>query len=148
MATTIKVSHRVKAMLKERKEALGVRSVDEVLERQLTESQEEVGAGTAAGVRRKRVRRAEEEEEEKRVPQLLSYEILVREPAALKWFTGMKEQALNWTMEALRDAVIILSSFNGFAFCGDIKVAWAMMLAVIVVPSNLALLAEEEHPDA
>jgi len=108
MATTIKVSHRVKAMLKERKETLGLKSVDEVLERQFIESQDEVGAAAAAGVRRKRARKADDEEEHKRVPQLLSYEILVREPAALKWFTGMKEQALNWTMEALRDAVIIL----------------------------------------
>jgi hypothetical protein len=115
MATSVKVSHRVKAMLKERKTELGAKSVDDVLERLLLDSQDERGAGGVAGAARKRARLAEDEEENEKVPQLLSYEILVREPAALKWFTGMKEAALNWTMIALRDAVTICSRFCAFA---------------------------------
>ena len=115
MATSVKVSHRVKAMLKERKTELGAKSVDDVLERLLLDSQDERGAGGVAGAARKRARLAEDEEENEKVPQLLSYEILVREPAALKWFTGMKEDVLNWTMIALRDAVTICSHFCAFA---------------------------------
>ncbi len=112
MSTHVKVSHRVKAMLKERKKELGLRSVDEVLERMLAESQEGADADVVVVARRKRARVADEEEEDARVPQLLTYEILAREPAALKWFTGMNERALNWTMAALRDALTISSWFH------------------------------------
>jgi len=118
MATHVKVSHRVKAMLKQKKTELGAKSVDDVLERLLIDSQDEEGAGVVARASRKRARLAEENEEDEKVPQLLSYEILAREPAALKWFTGMKEAALNWTMDALRDAVIISSRFCDFASPG------------------------------
>jgi hypothetical protein len=114
-------------MLKQRKTLLGAKSMDEVLERLLVDNQGDGGADVVARASRKRARLAEDDEENEKVPQLLSYEILAREPAALKWFTGMKEQALNWTMGALRDAVIILSCFHDFASCGHSKVTWAMM---------------------
>jgi hypothetical protein len=41
MATSVKVSHRVKAMLKERKTELEAKSVDDVLERLLLDSEDE-----------------------------------------------------------------------------------------------------------
>ena len=70
MATSVKVSHRVKALLKERKTALGLKSVDEVLEHLLGHhgGHGDADGGERAG--RKRGREAEEEEENERVPQL------------------------------------------------------------------------------
>jgi hypothetical protein len=148
MKTSVEVKASTRALLKLKKEELGLKSADEVIAHLLGQPDRVVDADDVVLARRKRSRVADEEEEDKRVPQLLSYEVLAREPAALKWFTGMKEQALNWTMGALRDAVIILSCFHDFASCGHSKVTWAMMWALIVVPFNLALSAEEEYPDA
>lgn len=55
------------------------------------------GRGGSEWKRRKSRSAVEEEEEVQRgekIPQLLSYEVLAREPQALKWFTGLKEGPL------------------------------------------------------
>ncbi len=73
------------------------------------------GAGGARGAApRKRARRAAAGGHDKRVPQVLSYELLAQEPAALKWFTGLKADTLDWTIRALRLAVVL---FGACAFC-------------------------------
>jgi DNA helicase IV len=105
MTTTIKVSHRVKAMLKERKEKLGLKSADEVLEQLLKEPRDAEDADDVVVARRKRARMAEEEEENERVPQLFSYETLAQEEKAIKYFTGLKQSCMDWVMKVMVDAV-------------------------------------------
>ena len=114
MATSVKVSHRVKALLKERKTALGLKSVDEVLEHLLGQhgGGEDADGGERAD--RKRGREAEEEEENERVPQLFSFETLVQEEKAIKYFTGLNQTCMEWVMKAMVDAVRPFVHFGGF----------------------------------
>lgn len=87
---------------------MGLASLDAVIQYLLQGTMVEEEANARSKKRQKSrsaVEDEEEEWEEKKIPQLLSYEILAREPQALKWFTGLKEGPLNWTMNALREAV-------------------------------------------
>ncbi len=114
MATTVKVSHRVKAMLKERKKKLGLKSMDEVLEQLLKEPGDAEDADDVVVARRKRARVAEEEEENERVPQLFSYETLAQEEKAIKYFTGLKQPCMDWVRKAMADAVRRFARFCDF----------------------------------
>jgi hypothetical protein len=105
MSTTIKVSHHVKAVLKERKAALGLKSADEVLEHLLGPREEGVDADGGERAGRKRGRVAEEDEENDGVPQLFSFETLVQEEKAIKYFTGLNQSCMEWVMKAMVDAV-------------------------------------------
>jgi hypothetical protein len=59
--------------------------------------------GERAG--RKRGRVAEEDEENDGVPQLFSFETLVQEEKAIKYFTGLNQSCMEWVMKAMVDAV-------------------------------------------
>ena len=92
-------------MLKQKKEQLGLRSLDEVILNLLGQHDRVVGAVVDEGARRKRARVAEEEEENVRVPQLFSYETLAQEEKAIKYFTGLKQPCMDWVRKAMADAV-------------------------------------------
>jgi hypothetical protein len=114
MSTHVKVSHRVKALLKERKTALGLKSVDEVLEHLLGQHGGEGDADGGERAGRKRGRAADEQEENERVPQLFSFETLVQEEKAIKYFTGLNQSCMKWVMKAMVDAVRPFVHFRGF----------------------------------
>ena len=108
MSTHVKVSHRVKALL-----ALGLKSVDEVLEHLLGQHGGEGDADGGERAGRKRGRAAEEEEENEDVPQLFSFETLVQEEKAVKCFTGLNHPCMEWVMKAMADAVRPFVHFRG-----------------------------------
>ncbi len=56
----------------------------------------------------------EEEEENERVPQLFSFETLVQEEKAIKYFTGLNQSCMDWVMKAMADAVRPFVHFGGF----------------------------------
>jgi hypothetical protein len=117
MATTVMVAHATRLKLKEKKHALGLKNMDDVILHLLGEHGEEGASASGGAERRKRAREADAAGDEKRVPQVLSYELVSREPAAVKWLTGLKPEALNWTMGALKDAVTCCSARLCFACC-------------------------------
>lgn len=106
--TSIMLKKETRDLLKKKKKQLGLASLDAVIQHLLQEATVEEEANARGRKRQKTSNAVEDEEEElaeKKVPQLLSYDILALEPKALKWFTGLNEGPLNWTMNALRDAV-------------------------------------------
>jgi molybdopterin converting factor small subunit len=56
----------------------------------------------------------EEDEENERVPQLFSFETLVQEEKAIKYFTGLTQSCMDWVMKAMVDAVRPFIHFRGF----------------------------------
>lgn len=113
--SSVEVSAATRDLLKKKKAELGVKSMEDAILHLLGEPPSDEEGGADVVVHRKRARVVGKEEEEDKVPQLLSYEILAREPKALKWFTGMKEEALNWTVAALKEAVTICCGFRAFS---------------------------------
>ena len=100
MVTHIKVETETLDLLKKRKQELGLRSMDAVIRQLLGVRLGEEDHRAQGSQRRHRLREEPEEDEEEkkeRVPQLLSFEILDGKPDALKWFTGLKEEPLQWT---------------------------------------------------
>ena len=105
LRTSIELHASTRDPLKERKKLLGLGSMDEVVIYLLDNCPVDGGPGAAGGVAGKRARSVRQNDEDERVPQLLHYEILARQPKVLKWFTGLKQQALDWTMETLEAVV-------------------------------------------
>jgi hypothetical protein len=109
MTTTIQVFVQTADLLKERKQQLGLSSLDAVINHLLRHQLAPRDDDVVAGGRQKRSRAPQEDVVEERVPQLLSYAALRSEPKALKWFTGLKTPELNWVVKALSAAVRSLS---------------------------------------
>lgn len=115
MTTHVKVSTSTHTALKNAKERLGLKSVDDVIVHLLAYLRDDSDLRRDDSVRRKRSRDAEEDVEEEKVPQLISYDVLTREAKAVKWFTGMKQEAFDWVVRELQTAVRICRIFLCFA---------------------------------
>ena len=86
MTTTIKVTRGTADLLKQKKAALGLKTMDDVVLHLLQESERDGEEDGAVGRRRKRARAEDEEEGNGRVKQLFSYYLLVEEEKAVKHF--------------------------------------------------------------
>jgi hypothetical protein len=114
MKASVEVKASTRDLLKQKKEDLGVRSVDEVIVHLLGQREGEVDADGGERAGRKRARAAEDNEENDRVPQLFSYETLVQEEKAIKYFTGLNQSCMEWVVKAMVDAVRPFVRFRGF----------------------------------
>ena len=114
MKASVEVKASTRDLLKQKKEELGLRSVDEVLVHLLGQRDGGVDTDSGEGAGRKRGRAAEEDEENDRLLQLFSYETLVQEEKAIKYFTGLNQSCMNWVMKAMGDAVRPFVHFGGF----------------------------------
>jgi hypothetical protein len=56
----------------------------------------------------------DDDEENVRVPQLFSFETLVQEEKAIKYFTGLNKRCMDWVMKAMEDAVRRFACFCDF----------------------------------
>ncbi len=70
------------------KEKKRLKNMDELILHLLGEHGDDGEAGAGVAERRKRARKADADGDDKRVPQVLFYELVSREPAALKWLAG------------------------------------------------------------
>ena len=114
MKASVEVKTSTRDLLKQKKEELDLRSVDEVIVHLLGQRDGEVDADGGERAGRKRGRAAEEEEENERVPQLFSFETLVQEEKTIKYFTGLNQTCMDWVMKAMVDAVRPFVHFGGF----------------------------------
>lgn len=115
MTTHVQVSKASRDALKNAKERLGLKSVDDVIVHLLGYLRDDSDLRRDDSAQRKRSRAGEEDVEEKKVPQLISYDVLTREAKAVKWFTGLKQEAFDWVVRELQTAVRICRIFSCFA---------------------------------
>jgi len=119
MTTTIKVTRGTADLLKEKKAALGLKTMDDVVLHLLRESKMDEDEDRAVGRRQKRARAEDEEEKPVRVQQLFAYFLLVEEEKAVKHFTGMSQKCVDWVMAEMEKAVSIscVFCFFGVVLC-------------------------------
>ena len=101
-------------MAQEKKAALELKTIDDVVLHLLRESKKDEEEDGAVGRRRKRARSEDEEEGNGRVKQLFSYYLLVEEEKAVKHFTGMSQKCVDWVMAEMEKAVSISRVFHFF----------------------------------
>ena len=119
MTTTIKVTRGTADLLREKKVALKLKTMDDVVLHLLQESEMDEDEDRAVGLRQKRARAEDEEEKPVRVQQLFAYFLLVEEEKAVKHFTGMSQKCVDWVMAEMEKAVSIscVFCFFGVVLC-------------------------------
>jgi hypothetical protein len=121
-STSLSCSHDTRVRVKNYMARHGLGSYDAALAHMM-DALDGPGAAPRQEAGRRRPRLDEEDDEEnERLPALLSYALLSREPRALKYFTGLKPAALDWVMRELRRLV---SSFVPFGARGAVGLSLA-----------------------
>ncbi len=112
--TKVDVEASTRDELKNLKKELGEKNLSDVIQA-LVDHYKGPGAAVAEEEDEGGLEAMEEDEEEnRRVPQLFSYETLVQEEKAIKYFTGLKQSCMDWVMKAMVDAVRPLACFCDF----------------------------------
>jgi hypothetical protein len=103
--STMDVKHSVKEDLKDLKSSLGLKTLSDVvaylLEQHAGGGEQNSESSDDGGPRAMDV----EEDKTKKLPALLSFEILDKGDKPLRFFTGMNRECLNWTMQKTVAAV-------------------------------------------
>ncbi len=111
---SVDLDHDVHKSMKSLKDKLGLKTMSDVVRLLLDHYQGRGQAKRGDGDDGEGRPMEEEEDEDTFLPQLISYALLAREPKAIKYFTGLNEECMDWVMGAMREAVRPISLFAVF----------------------------------
>ena len=113
---SVDLDHDVHKSMKSLKDKLGLKTMSDVAGLLLDHYQGQGQAMRGDGDDGEERPMEEEEDEDTFLPQLISYDLLAREPKAIKYFTGLNEECMDWVMGAMREAVRPISFWLFFVF--------------------------------
>ncbi len=139
--TSVDVEEVDHGELKKLKAVLGLKTMGEVVHMLVDHY---LGRGPASGSDGddgERVAMEEDDKEAREKVQLLSYELLKDEPKAIKYFTGLSKECMDWVMPALSDAVWATLRFCVFRDLGQRAIAAARARRLLACPGLMCLCA-------
>jgi predicted CopG family antitoxin len=111
MATTIQVDKDTAKRLKKLKEELGAKSMDAVIHKLLGLDSDGDEAGSVSSANEKDDDGEARHKKHQHEKQFFHYEDLVKEDAAMKYYTGLKPMARLWLWNRLKNLVLCLWCF-------------------------------------